>query len=55
MIGSYGEILDDSPYLLEEMIQDWEKHKAKVKNQLLLSSLKLFFKVCFVSFCLFVF
>lgn len=45
MVGSFGEILQEAPYILEELIEEWEKHEAKVKNQLLVASLKLFFKV----------
>jgi hypothetical protein len=43
MIGSFGSILQEAPYILEEMIENWDKQDAKVKNQLLVSSLKLFF------------
>lgn len=43
MIGSFGSILQESPYIIEEMVDNWDKQDAKVKNQLLVSSLKLFF------------
>eukprot|EP01125_Pyxidicula_operculata_P021846 TRINITY_DN8691_c0_g1_i1.p1 TRINITY_DN8691_c0_g1~~TRINITY_DN8691_c0_g1_i1.p1 ORF type:complete len:820 (+),score=227.71 TRINITY_DN8691_c0_g1_i1:325-2460(+) len=44
MIGEYGQIIEDGPYILEEVIFDWEKHDSKVKNQLIVGTLKLFFK-----------
>lgn len=50
MVGSFGEILQEAPYILEELIEEWDKHEAKVKNQLLVAALKLFFKVQAVLF-----
>jgi len=44
MIGEYGDIISDGPYILEEVINSWTKKDEKVKNQLLVSTLKLFFK-----------
>jgi len=44
MIGEYGEIIDDGPYILEEVIRDWDHKHAQVKAQLLVGTLKLFFK-----------
>jgi hypothetical protein len=53
MVGTFGEILQEAPYILEELIEEWEKHEAKVKNQLLVAALKLFFKVLFFLPCIF--
>eukprot|EP01127_Copromyxa_protea_P010507 TRINITY_DN2556_c0_g2_i2.p1 TRINITY_DN2556_c0_g2~~TRINITY_DN2556_c0_g2_i2.p1 ORF type:complete len:772 (-),score=212.70 TRINITY_DN2556_c0_g2_i2:37-2103(-) len=44
MVGSFGDILPEAPYIIEELVDEWDKHEAKVKNQLLVASLKLFFK-----------
>jgi len=44
MIGEYGEIIEDGPYVLEEVIKDWDNQHAQVKAQLLVGTLKLFFK-----------
>jgi len=44
MIGEYGEIIGDGPYILEEVINSWDNKDEKVRNQLLVSTLKLFFK-----------
>jgi len=44
MIGEYGEIIGDGPYILEEVINSWDTKDEKVRNQLLVSTLKLFFK-----------
>jgi len=44
MIGEYGDIISDGPYILEEVINSWSKKDERVKNQLLVSTLKLFFK-----------
>lgn len=45
MIGEYGEIIEDGPYVLEEVIKDWDTQHPQVKAQLLVGTLKLFFKV----------
>eukprot|EP01123_Difflugia_compressa_P002393 TRINITY_DN13104_c0_g1_i1.p1 TRINITY_DN13104_c0_g1~~TRINITY_DN13104_c0_g1_i1.p1 ORF type:complete len:627 (-),score=109.83 TRINITY_DN13104_c0_g1_i1:21-1901(-) len=47
MIGEYGDIISDGPYILEEIVNSWiekDDKDEKVKNQLLVSTLKLFFK-----------
>eukprot|EP01124_Arcella_intermedia_P030666 TRINITY_DN6765_c0_g2_i1.p1 TRINITY_DN6765_c0_g2~~TRINITY_DN6765_c0_g2_i1.p1 ORF type:complete len:808 (-),score=171.22 TRINITY_DN6765_c0_g2_i1:82-2223(-) len=44
MIGEYGDIISDGPYILEEVINSWDNKDDKVRNQLLVSTLKLFFK-----------
>jgi len=44
MIGEYGEIISDGPYILEEVINSWDYEDEKIRNQLLVSTLKLFFK-----------
>jgi len=44
MIGEYGEIIEDGPYILEEVINKWSSQHAQVKAQLLVGTLKLFFK-----------
>ena len=48
MLGEYGEILDDAPYLLEELVEEVAdgtvEVEVPVKLELLTSTLKLFFK-----------
>lgn len=44
MTGEYGQIIEDGPYILEEVINKWDTQHPKVKSQLLVGTLKLFFK-----------
>jgi AP-4 complex subunit beta-1 len=45
MIGEYGEIMDDSPYLVEPYIDNYaEETSGSVRMELLTASMKLFFK-----------
>jgi len=44
MIGEYGQIIPDGPYILEEVIKEWENQPAPVRMQLIVGTLKLFFK-----------
>jgi len=44
IIGEYGEIIDEAPYLLETMIDAFDEEPSHaVRQQLLTSSMKLFF------------
>lgn len=44
MLGHYGEVIPESPYLLEELIEKFGDEQPKVRLQLLASTMKLFFK-----------
>jgi len=44
VLGEHGKFLDRAPYIIEDCIKGWEAAGAKVKNQLLVATLKLFFK-----------
>ncbi|EDQ89747.1 uncharacterized protein MONBRDRAFT_16817 [Monosiga brevicollis MX1] len=45
LLGEFGELIEDAPYLLEAMVDDVEAEEtAAVRLQLLNSTLKLFFK-----------
>jgi vesicle coat complex subunit len=44
ILGEYGEEIQESPYILEELISGWDEENSPVKLQLLTTSVKLFFK-----------
>ncbi|CEM20466.1 unnamed protein product [Vitrella brassicaformis CCMP3155] len=45
MLGEFGESIDDSPYLLEPLVERFgEEESASVKTELLTAAMKLFFK-----------
>jgi AP-4 complex subunit beta-1 len=44
MLGQYGEVIPDSPYLLEALINNFADELPKVRLQLLTSTMILFFK-----------
>lgn len=44
-MGEFGELIDDSPYILEKMIEDQKEFNSVKLSSILLTSLfKLFFK-----------
>lgn len=44
MLGEYGAVIEDSPYLLEALIPNFAEEPPSVRLQLLTSTMKLFFK-----------
>jgi len=44
MIGEFGERLDDSPYVLEDVVDNYNEESAVVRTQLVSAVVKLFFK-----------
>ena len=45
MIGEFGQVMPDGPYILEGMIDNWEEEtSAEVRLALMTASMKLFFK-----------
>lgn len=44
MLGEYGAVIEDSPYLLEALIPNFAEEPPAVRLQLLTSTMKLFFK-----------
>ena len=44
MIGAYGETIPSAPYILEPMIDNFEEESLEVKQVLLTTTMKLFFK-----------
>lgn len=44
MIGEYGQHISDSPYLLENLIEEYLELEPEVRSELLTSAVKLFFR-----------
>ena len=44
MLGEFGENVQETPYLLENLIFDWDNQRNSTKNQLATSCVKMFFK-----------
>jgi AP-4 complex subunit beta-1 len=44
MVGEYGDRIEESPYLLEDLVDGWSDEDPAVRLQLLSASAKLFFK-----------
>lgn len=45
ILGEFGELIDDSPYILEKMIEEQKEfNSVKLSGALLVSLYKLFFK-----------
>lgn len=44
ILGEYGDEIQESPYILEDLIAGWEEENGPVRLQLLTTSVKLFFR-----------
>lgn len=44
MIGEYGDVIDDAPYMLEKFVDPFPQESATVQTEILTAALKLFFK-----------
>ena len=44
MLGEVGDQLEEGPYLLEPMVEQWDELKHSVRMELMVCTMKMFFK-----------